>query len=212
MRWTAAFVLFVTALAAQMDRQPAVAVTAVRHWTQGSVVRIAIEVSGNFHFLSDRLHNPERLYFDLADTRPQLGDKPYWSETLADGYVVERVRLAQTTLTTTRVVLDLRGVADVSTVQLSNPNRLVIELRPAGSGAASFSAVAALRGPPNTIADPLRRFTWKPRLRRSRSNGCPAHRRSKGRSPPPPRCHLPKPPKPRAAPSMAIPRWCAPSG
>jgi N-acetylmuramoyl-L-alanine amidase len=120
------------------------------------VVRIAIEVSGNFHFLSDRLHNPERLYFDLADTRPQLGDKPYWSETLADGYVVERVRLAQTTLTTTRVVLDLRGVADVSTVQLSNPNRLVIELRPAGSGAASFSAVAALRGPPNTIADPLR--------------------------------------------------------
>ncbi|MGA2115175.1 MAG: N-acetylmuramoyl-L-alanine amidase [Bryobacteraceae bacterium] len=149
MRWTAGFVLFVTALAAQVDRQPAVAVTAVRHWTQGSVVRIAIEVSGNFHFLSDRLHNPERLYFDLADTRPQLGDKPYWSETLAGGYVVERVRLAQTTLTTTRVVLDLSAAADVSTVQLSNPNRLVIELRPAAG------AVGVTRGDwpmPNPIS------------------------------------------------------------
>jgi N-acetylmuramoyl-L-alanine amidase len=156
MRWTAAFVLFVTALAAQMDRQPEVAVTAVRHWTQGSVVRIAVEVSGNFHFLSDRLHNPERLYFDLADTRPQLGDKPYWSETLPDGYVVERVRLAQTTLTTTRVVLDLRGAADVSTVQLSNPNRLVIELRPAAGGVGATRFDAPLRPPAAAASDPVR--------------------------------------------------------
>ena len=141
MRWTSAFVLFVTALAAQVDRQPASAVTAVRHWVQGGVVRIAIEVSGEFRFRSDRLHNPERVYFDLADTRPQLGDKPYWSENLPQGSVVERLRLAQTTLTTTRVVLDLSGAAEISTVQLSNPNRLVIELRPANGGGTPTGAM-----------------------------------------------------------------------
>ena len=141
MRWTSAFVLFVTALAAQVDRQPASAVTAVRHWVQGGVVRIAIEVSGEFRFRSDRLHNPERVYFDLADTRPQLGDKPYWSENLPQGSVVERLRLAQTTLTTTRVVLDLSGAAEISTVQLSNPNRLVIELRPANGGVTPTGAM-----------------------------------------------------------------------
>jgi N-acetylmuramoyl-L-alanine amidase len=135
MRWTAAVVLFVNALAGQMERQPTVAVTAVRHWTQGEAVRIAIELSGEFHYRSDRLHNPERVYFDLADTRPGLGDKPYWLENLPPGYVVERVRLAQTTSSTTRVVLDLAGLAEITTVQLANPNRLVIELRPANGGA-----------------------------------------------------------------------------
>jgi N-acetylmuramoyl-L-alanine amidase len=185
MRWTAAFVLFVTALAAQADRQPTAAVTAVRHWTQGGVVRIAIEVSGEFHFLSDRLHNPERVYFDLADTRPRLGDKPYWSENLPDGYVVERVRLAQTTLTTTRVVLDLSGAAEISTVQLANPNRLVIELRPASGGVTATAGDAALRKPAGP--DPAR-ISNLPKVARQMTSPPPV------RVAPPPNPTLPTPP------------------
>ncbi|MGP8246227.1 MAG: N-acetylmuramoyl-L-alanine amidase [Bryobacteraceae bacterium] len=158
MRWTAAFVLFVTVLAAQVERQPGVAVTAVRHWTQGGVVRIAIEVDGAFHFRGDRLHNPERVYFDLADTRMRLGAKPYWSDSLAPGSVVERVRLAQTTSSVTRVVLDLSGAAEISTVQLANPNRLVIEVRPAKGGATTVTRETAPRPGPaaaSRYASPL---------------------------------------------------------
>jgi len=155
MRWTAAFVLFVTVLAAQVEPQPAVAVTAVRHWVQGEVVRIAIEVNGEFRFRGDRLHNPERVYFDLAETRPRLDDKPYWSENLPAGSLVARVRLAQTTPSVTRVVLDLAGAAEVSTVELTNPNRLVVELRPAKGTVTTVTRQASPR--PETasaVSDP----------------------------------------------------------
>ena len=151
MRRTAALAFFVTVLAAQVERQPTLAVTAVRHWVLGEVTRIAIEVNGGFHFRTDRLHNPERVYFDLADTQPRLDGKPYWSEDLPDGKAVKRVRLAQTTSSTTRVVLDLAGDAEVSTVQLANPDRLVIELRP---GKAAATAVTGERAPRPTVAPP----------------------------------------------------------
>ena len=155
MRWTAAFVLFVTVLAAQVERQPGVAVTAVRHWTQGGVVRIAIEVDGAFHFRGDRLHNPERVYFDLADTRMRLGAKPYWSDSLAGrAPLVERVRLAQTTPSVTRVVLDLSRAAEISTVELTNPNRLVVEFA-SGEGRGYDRDERLRRGPgrPRRVSD-----------------------------------------------------------
>ena len=47
-------------------------VTAVRHWSLADVTRVAIEVSGEFEYRTDRLHNPERVYFDILNTRPRL--------------------------------------------------------------------------------------------------------------------------------------------
>jgi hypothetical protein len=38
----------------------------------GDVTRVAIEVSGEFQYRSDRLHNPERIYFDILNARPHL--------------------------------------------------------------------------------------------------------------------------------------------
>jgi len=50
-------------------------VTAVRFWSLGGVTRIAIETDGDFQVKSDRLDNPDRLFFDLTGTRPTLGRK-----------------------------------------------------------------------------------------------------------------------------------------
>src|SRR5690349_18448042 len=48
-------------------------VTAVRFWSLGDVTRIAVETDGEFTVRSDRLENPDRIFFDLAGTKPVLG-------------------------------------------------------------------------------------------------------------------------------------------
>ena len=44
-------------------------VKAVRFWTLGDVTRIAVETDGDFQVRSDRLENPDRLFFDLVGTQ-----------------------------------------------------------------------------------------------------------------------------------------------
>jgi N-acetylmuramoyl-L-alanine amidase len=114
-------------LGAQSGSAPAASVTAVRHWSLGDVTRIAVEVSGDFHYRSDRLHNPERIYFDIVNARNTLGIR-YCAEDVSDA-VVKRIRVAEANPGTTRVVIDLAGDARATTTQLANPGRLIIELR-----------------------------------------------------------------------------------
>lgn len=125
-------------LGAQSGSAPAVSVTAVRHWSLGDVTRVAVEVTGDFHYRWDRLHNPERLYFDIVDARNALGTR-YRAEDVAD-LVVKRIRVAETSPGTTRVVIDLAGDVHVTTTQLANPGRLMIELRGASAPASATPA------------------------------------------------------------------------
>ncbi|MGD0774858.1 MAG: N-acetylmuramoyl-L-alanine amidase [Candidatus Solibacter sp.] len=132
MKPLAALAISATMLFAQNERAPVHSVTAIRHWSLTEITRVAVEVSGEFHFRTDRLHNPERVYFDILNARPRLDAKRTWSTEIGDK-LVQRVRVAETNPGTTRIVLDLAGPVEVSTSQLSNPNRLIIELHP-GSG------------------------------------------------------------------------------
>lgn len=134
MKPLAALAISATLLLAQNERAPLQSVTAVRNWSLFEITRIAVEVSGDFTIRTDRLHNPERVYFDIRNARPRIDAKRIWSKEIHDK-LVQRVRVAETNPGTTRVVLDLNGKVEVSTSQLSNPNRLIIELR-AGSGPA----------------------------------------------------------------------------
>ncbi len=119
-------------------------ITAIRFWSLGDVTRIAIEATGEFHFRSDRLHNPERVYFDLIDTQPELGSSVHGTNTIAVGDpFVRKVRVAATQHTVTRVVLDLEQQADFSTSMLANPDRLIIELHAPGEAPANLERVAA---------------------------------------------------------------------
>ena len=103
-------------------------VTAVRFWSLGDVTRIAIEVSSDFTFKYSQLPNPERLFFDIHGARLQLVRKGTHTIAVGDG-LVEQIRVAETQPEVTRIVLDLVQAASVTTSQLSNPNRLMIELR-----------------------------------------------------------------------------------
>jgi N-acetylmuramoyl-L-alanine amidase len=128
MKLIAALAVSVSILVAQTDRPALHSVTAVRHWSLSGVTRVAIEVSGDFKFRSDRLHNPDRIYFDILDARPRLDSRRFYSEDLNDK-LVKRIRAAETAPGITRVVLELSGDVEATTSQLANPNRLIVELR-----------------------------------------------------------------------------------
>jgi N-acetylmuramoyl-L-alanine amidase len=124
----AALAVAVTALWAQTGKPAQHSVTAVRHWSLSGVTRMAVEVSGEFEYRTDRLHNPERVYYDILNARPKFDNKRLYTEDLDDPFV-KRIRVAETTPGVTRVVLDLGNSAEAAASVLSSPDRLIIELR-----------------------------------------------------------------------------------
>jgi N-acetylmuramoyl-L-alanine amidase len=119
-------------------------VTAVRCWSLSGATRVAIEVDGEFEFRAERAHNPERIFFDVERSRPRINGHRFYSANVADK-LVKKVRVAETQTGVTRVVLDLQSNADYSATQLSNPDRLVVELRPVGQTSRS---ARVLQDPP----------------------------------------------------------------
>ncbi|HTX37283.1 MAG TPA: N-acetylmuramoyl-L-alanine amidase [Bryobacteraceae bacterium] len=149
MKRLAALAITMTLMGAQ-DRGVR-SVTAVRHWTLGDVTRVAVEVSADFKYHTDRLQNPDRVYFDIMNARPRIGEHPLFSESLDDPRV-KRLRVAETTPGVTRIVLDLAGSVQVTTTQLANPDRLMIEVRSAGGSATPVSPVTPPKPPPTAPA------------------------------------------------------------
>ena len=142
MKLIAALAVSVSLLIAQAERAAPHLVTAVRHWSLSGVTRVAIEVSGDFQFRTERLHNPERVYFDILEARPRLGSRRFYSEDLDDKRVT-RLRAAETVPGVTRVVLELGADVEVGTSQLANPNRLIVEVRGAAPGAATPAEITS---------------------------------------------------------------------
>jgi hypothetical protein len=89
MKWLACLALTVPLLA-QTGRETPRTVRSVRHWALADVTRIAIEVSGEFTFLSERLHNPERVFFDVANASPRIRaespSKKRWTAASSSGF------------------------------------------------------------------------------------------------------------------------------
>jgi N-acetylmuramoyl-L-alanine amidase len=92
---------------------------------------VAIEVSGSFEFRTERLHNPERVYYDILNSHVRIDSKHFYIENVTDS-LLQKIRVAENTPGTTRVVLDLTGNVVASTSTLTNPDRLIIELRLSG--------------------------------------------------------------------------------
>jgi len=106
-------------------------VVAVRFWSLGGVTRVAIETNGPVRYRAERLHNPDRLFFDLLNTVPSPEHRRKVQTIPVDDDLVKQIRVALTRPRVTRVVLDLVRPAEFTASQLANPDRLIIELRPA---------------------------------------------------------------------------------
>jgi N-acetylmuramoyl-L-alanine amidase len=161
MKLIAALMVPVSLLLAQNPTPAPLSVVAVRHFILHDATRVAIEVSGPFEFRTDRLHNPERVYYDILNSIPRLKGPRLYSETVDDKLLL-RIRVAETTKGVTRVVFDLGDDVEPTSSTLTNPNRLIVELRHASgstptsaptetSGAASSAPPIAIQPPPSTV-------------------------------------------------------------
>jgi N-acetylmuramoyl-L-alanine amidase len=92
--------------------------------------RVTIELESGVQYVSGRIANPDRIYFDLhsAKLTPVLAR----TKIKTDGTILSAVRVAQNPSGVVRVVLDVNGVTDYSSSLLNNPSRLVIDLYPNG--------------------------------------------------------------------------------
>jgi N-acetylmuramoyl-L-alanine amidase len=150
MRFPAAAAILVSLLPAQAVRAQTLSVTGVRHWQLGDVTRIAVEVSGEFKFRSDRLHNPERVYFDILNARPRIDSKRGYTEMVSDS-LLKRVRVAETTPGITRIVLDLADGVEATPSLMINPSRLIVELSITAPAAPPVISTLPAAAPP--VAD-----------------------------------------------------------
>jgi len=123
-------------------------VTAVRFWSTGDSTRVAIEVSAEFKYKYDQLASPPRLFFDVQDSRPGMAQ----STIPVGDRLIKQIRIAETQPGTTRIVLDLEQDAEFSASQLSNPERLMVELRLRGAKSTASTATEEPGAQPAPIA------------------------------------------------------------
>ena len=105
-------------------------VSAVKFWSLGNSTRIAIEVSDEFSYRKDRLENPDRMFVDIIGAQPRIeGAAPKGQHVIpVNDKFVKQIRVAEPKSGTTRVVVDLEPGVDCVTSQLSEPNRMMIEV------------------------------------------------------------------------------------
>jgi len=118
---------FGTTRVAETGPRRIVQITGMRHWSNPTSTRIAIDLGGKVEYEAARVPNPERIFFDLHGTKLAPSLNGHQVEVIDDGYL-KRIRAAQFQADTTRVVLDVSDVSQYSAFLLPNPWRLIIDI------------------------------------------------------------------------------------
>jgi N-acetylmuramoyl-L-alanine amidase len=102
-------------------------VTSIRHWSTPDYTRVAIDLEQDVRFASQRIDHPDRIFFDLYDTKlaSTLVGKTF---DVDDGFL-KKIRVAQFKPGKTRVVLEVDDLSDYDAFLLPNPSRLIIDIR-----------------------------------------------------------------------------------
>jgi N-acetylmuramoyl-L-alanine amidase len=107
-------------------------VTGIRAFSHPGSTRVIVETTGPAEFHADRAHDPDRLYFDILRARPWINGHRVATRQIGDT-LATRVRVAETTPGTTRIVFDLVGQVQYTVSRLDTPDRIVIELTSPGN-------------------------------------------------------------------------------
>lgn len=101
-------------------------ITGIRHWSSPDYTRVAIDVDSEVKYEAGRVPDPDRIFFDLPDTRlaSTLVGKSF---DVQDGFL-RKIRVAQYQPGATRVVLEVDDVSEYSAFLLPNPYRLIIDI------------------------------------------------------------------------------------
>jgi N-acetylmuramoyl-L-alanine amidase len=101
-------------------------VTGVRHWSTPDYTRVAIDIERDVKFDSQRIANPDRIFFDLRDTKlaSTLVGKTF---DVDDGFL-KKIRVAEFKPGRTRIVLEVDDLSSYDAFLLPNPYRLIIDI------------------------------------------------------------------------------------
>ncbi len=108
-------------------------VTDIRYWSYPEYTRVVISLTDHVEFTNNRLSAPDRLYFDLKNSRITTEIKKNIS---VSNEMLKAVRAGQFDSSTVRVVLDLGKITDFKIVTMEAPARVVIDIY----GKVNFSA------------------------------------------------------------------------
>jgi N-acetylmuramoyl-L-alanine amidase len=101
-------------------------ITSIRHWSTPEYTRVAIDLEDDVRFASQRLDHPDRIFFDLYETKlaSTLVGKTF---DVDDGFL-KKIRVAQFKPGKTRVVLEVDDLSDYDAFLLPDPSRLIIDI------------------------------------------------------------------------------------
>lgn len=127
-------------------------VTGVRHWSSAESSTIVVDLGDQVQYETHTLDNPPRIYFDLFDTK--LAPGLLNQSIVVDDTFIKRVRMAQPSESTTRVVLDTKGITEVSVKLDPNPYRLTIDVHkpPVSSAPALTKPSPSIASSPKKIS------------------------------------------------------------
>lgn len=121
---------------------------------------VLIDLEDSVQYVSGRISNPDRIYFDLHAAR--LSPAVAKGNVRVSGNLLTRVRVAQNQKGVVRVVLDVDGVRDYAVSLMKKPPRMIIELYSASAKPKTDAAETAKAtktpanppkdGPPSTTA------------------------------------------------------------
>jgi N-acetylmuramoyl-L-alanine amidase len=134
----------------------------VRFWKSSDSIRFVFDLSGPVEFSHGKLSNPERLFFDLKNTKLSRSLKKTIE---VNNELVKSVRVGQFSLDTVRVVFDLSSSSyNFKILNLEDPARLVVDLfGPGGKSDGNVSPGPAVVEPesPEVDAAPAEKFIRK---------------------------------------------------
>jgi N-acetylmuramoyl-L-alanine amidase len=103
-----------------------------------------VDLDRNVKFVSQRIENPARVYFDLANAKIDLFQIGKSFE--VDDSFLKQIRVAQYEANRARIVLDVDSLADYESFFLPDPARLIIDIRSKHTDDAERPARTAAEG------------------------------------------------------------------
>lgn len=137
-------------------------IESIRHQTTDKYTRVTIQLDSDAKYIKERLSKPERLYFDLADTRIA---KDLQAQTISvEDAHLQQIRISAKGQETTRIVLDLAGATDYSISELSAPFRIIVDLFSKEESAARLKKpTAPASGPPASAVANVKPVSSQPK-------------------------------------------------
>jgi len=108
------------------DSRTVARVTGIRHWSTPDYTRVAIDLEDEVKFESQRIAGPDRIFFDLLDTK--LASTLVGKSFDVDDGLLKKIRVAQFEPGKTRIVLEVGDLSRYDAFLLPNPPRLMIDI------------------------------------------------------------------------------------